>query len=69
MKLKYWPLIKHKNTEQNSLIVADKVEYINNHLMFYRKNNLVFKVWLKKDYKNIKEALRDVGIKVCEDEK
>ena len=69
--------IKGINTEQDNLIVADSVEYINNkqgdffdhHLMFYWKGKLVFKVWLKnspKDnpYKNIKAALKDVGIRV-----
>lgn len=58
--------IEGKNTEQDNLIVADEVEYINNHLMFYWKGGLVFKVWLKKDYKDIKEALKDVGVhKIC----
>ena len=56
--------IKGKNVEQDNLIVSDKVEYYANHLMFYLKNELVFKVWLKKDYKNINEALKDVGIEV-----
>ena len=54
--------IEGKNTEQNNLIVADEVEYINDHLMFYWKGELFFKVWLKKDYKSINEALKDVGV-------
>ena len=57
--------IKGENTEQDNLIVADEVELINDHLMFYWKKQLVFKVWLKKDYKNIKEALKDVGVRYC----
>ena len=56
--------IKHKNTTQHSLISCDMVEYHFNHLFFYNKEQLAFKVWLKKDYKNIKEALKDVGITV-----
>ena len=48
--------------EEPHLLRADKVELVNNHLMFYLKKELVFKVWLKKDYKDVKEALKDVGI-------
>ena len=73
---KFDVLIKHKNTEEASrLFDCDKVEYIqdrkrglfDHHLMFYRKGKLVFKVWLKnsskdKEYKNIENALKDVGI-------
>jgi len=71
--------IKGKNTEQDNLIVADSVEYIHNkkgdffdhHLMFYWKKHLAFKVWLRnkptdKPYKNIQEALKDVGIRINE---
>lgn len=55
--------IKHKHTTERSLISCDKIEYFDNHLMFYFKNNLVFKVWLRKDkYKDIQSALRDVDI-------
>jgi hypothetical protein len=54
--------IKHKNTEQSSIIFCDRVDYHLNHLFFYNKDNPVFKVWLKKDYKNIQQALKDVGI-------
>ena len=76
--------IEGKNTEKGNpnLIVADSVEYIANkkgrffdhHLMFYKKKQLVFKVWLKnspkdKPYKDIKHALKDVGIKVSGDAK
>ncbi len=78
MKLKNWAYVKHKNTEEKSLILADKVEYIKNkkgdffdhHLMFYSGGYiLIFKVWLKnglkdKPYKNVKEACRDVGITI-----
>lgn len=39
------------------------------HLMFYNEGNLLFKVWLpnnvnNKEFKDINEALKSVGIKV-----
>ena len=59
--------IKHRNTTERSLLTCDKIEYYENHLMFYLKNNLIFKIWLKKDkYKNIQEAIKDVDIWVGE---
>ena len=48
--------------EEPHCLWADKVELVNNHLMFRLKKELIFKVWLKKDYKDVKEALKDVGI-------
>ena len=71
-------LIRHKNTEERSRIFCDWIEYVHSkgnfmgkpifdhHLMFWSKGELVFKVWLKQDkrYKNINEALEDVGIEV-----
>ncbi len=70
-------LLKHKGISEDSRIFCDKIEYIYNkeefqgkdvldhHLMFYLKGQLVFKVWLKnKKYKEINEALKDVGISV-----
>ena len=51
--------------EEPHLLRADKVELVENHLMFYLKKELVFKVWLKKDYKDVKEALKDVGISLA----
>lgn len=71
-------LIKHQNTGEASRLfdcdrigyMADKEgEYFDHHLMFYRGKKLIFKVWLRnepedKPYKNIKEAMKDVGIAV-----
>ena len=67
--------IKQKNTEQPSYLFCDRVEYLHNkqkdffdhHLMVYNKGNLIFKVWLPnnrgdKEFKNINEALKSVGI-------
>ena len=51
--------------EEPHLLRADKVELVENHLMFYLKKELVFKVWLKKGYKDVKEALKDVGISLA----
>ena len=39
------------------------------HLMFYNGKKLIFKVWLKnsqkdKEFKNVKEALESVGMKI-----
>lgn len=57
-----------ENFEESHLLRADMVELINNHLMFYLKKVLIFKVWLKekkwKKYKSLKEAMGDVGIKL-----
>ena len=51
--------------EEPHLLRADKVELVENHLMFYLKKELVFKVWLKKGYKDVREALKDVGISLA----
>lgn len=59
--------------EEPFLVMANKVEFVGNHLMFYLKKELVFKIWLKLDeykkYKNINEALKDVKINIIEHEK
>ncbi|PIN86699.1 hypothetical protein COV19_03420 [Candidatus Woesearchaeota archaeon CG10_big_fil_rev_8_21_14_0_10_44_13] len=71
-------LIRHKNIGERSRIFCDWIEYMHDrrkfmgkpvfdhHLMFWSKGELVFKVWLKqnREYKNINEALKDVGIEV-----
>ena len=61
--------IRHKNIEQFSRVFnCNKIEFIDNHLMVYKNNELIFKVWLKlykfKKYKNLKEAMKDVGIDI-----
>ena len=64
--------IKHKNISQPSvLITAKHLVMKGNHLFFYnhwkkKPENVVFKVWLKKNYKTIKEAIKDVGIEIRE---
>jgi len=54
--------------EEPFLIIADKVEFNGNELHFSLHKELIFKVWLKlneyKKYKNINEALKDVGINI-----
>ena len=61
----YDVLIKQKNTQEPSrLFNCTKVELVGNEIMVYKKKELVFKVWLKKDYKDIEEALKDVGIEI-----
>jgi hypothetical protein len=62
-------LINQRNTEESSrLFDCDKMELAGNHIMIYKKNNLVFKVWLKYDkwesYENLEEAMMDVGIRI-----
>ncbi len=70
-------LIDHKGVTQRSRIFCDKIEYIHDrnnnvfdhHLMFWNKGGLIFKVWLPnekkdKEFKDIYEALRSVGISV-----
>lgn len=70
--------IKHsENTKQLSYLFCDIIEYMHDrdgeyfdhHLMFYKNKKLIFKVWLRnnpedKKYKNIKEAMKDVGVLV-----
>lgn len=64
-------LIKQQNTEQRSrLFDCTLIEFAGNHIMIYRRQKLVFKVWLKynkwESYKTLKEAMDDVGIDVYE---
>lgn len=72
-------VIKHKNTSEGSRIFCDEIEYMHDrkgnifdhHLMFWLEGKLVFKVWLRnrpedKEYEDVYEALKDVGIKVIE---
>ena len=75
---KFDVLISQKNTEQSSrLFNCTRIEYLHDrnenyfdhHLMFYNGKKLIFKVWLKnsqkdKEFKNVKEALESVGMKV-----
>lgn len=70
--------VEQKNTGERSMIFCDTVEYMHDrgtfmghptfdhHLMFWLGKKLVFKVWLRQDreYKNINEALEDVGMAV-----
>ena len=57
-----------KKSEQPPLLRANKVEFSGNEIYFYLGKELIFKVWLKEDkwknYKDINEALEDVGIKI-----
>jgi hypothetical protein len=54
--------------EQLYLLRADEIEFINNHLLFYIKKELVFKVWLKEGKwqkcKNIQEAIKLANMKI-----
>ena len=56
-----------KNFESPHLIRCSRVEFINNHLMFYLGKNLIFKVWLKewKKFKNINQILEAYKIEIC----
>jgi hypothetical protein len=79
-KGKFDVLIEHKNIEEPSrLFDCDRIEYLSHkvgehfdhHLMFFRGNKLIYKVWLRnkpedKPYKNIEEAMKDVGISLYE---
>ncbi len=73
--------IKHKGVTENSRIFCDEIIYLHNkgtfqgsltfdhHLLFWKKRELVFKVWLNnklsdKEFKNIQQAMGSVGIKV-----
>ena len=69
-------LIPTNNTEEDSRIFCDEIEYIadktkiefDHHLMFRQGKKLVFKIWLPncqedKPFKDINAALKSVGIK------
>lgn len=71
--------IKQKNTTEPSLIFCDKIEYMHikkgeffdHHLMFFYKNQLIFKIWLPnepedKEFKDIFEALKSVEMDVVD---
>lgn len=70
-------LIKHKGIVEDSRIFCDTIEYMHDrkgkifdhHLMFWAKDELVFKIWLPNEakdrtFKNINEALKSCGIRV-----
>ena len=73
-------LIKHKGVEESSrLFGCNKIEYLHDrlkdffdhHIMIYRDKKLFFKVWLPnsskdKEFKDVKEALDSVGMKVID---
>lgn len=80
--------IEHKGTEEPSGIFCDKIEYMHDkdkvgfsemfdhHLMFWKGDFLVFKVWLPngkndKEFEDIFEAMESCGIKclIRKDEK
>ena len=60
--------ITQKNTEQPSFLFCDKIEFYANHLMIYRKGNLIFKVWLddkkRLKLKTVKQAIESVGMEI-----
>lgn len=53
--------------EEPFLLRATKMEFVGNHLMFYLKKELIFKVWIKSDkyekYKDIDEAMKEAELK------
>jgi len=74
--------LSHKGVDEPSGIFCDKIECLHNisknnklfgfvfdhHLMFWKRGDLVFKVWLPnneddKEFKDIFEAMKSVGIK------
>ena len=72
-------LVEQKGANEKSQIFCDKIEYIHNkdgpifdhHLMFWNNGKLVFKIWLPneekdREFKDIYEALKNVGISVAE---
>ena len=69
--------IKQSNTEQESYLFCDKIEYMHDrdnnffdhHLMIYLGEKLIFKVWLpngadSKEFRGVKEALKSVKMEV-----
>src|SRR3989339_144178 len=74
--------VKQPNTEQQSYLWCDKIEYVHDHdqfprgyfdhhLMIWKNRDLVFKVWLPnedndKEFKDVHEALKSVGMEVNE---
>ena len=62
-----WIANDEKLFDSPHLVRADKIEYIDNHLLFYLKKELIFKVWLpKEEYGGIEEALKYAKIEVRE---
>ncbi len=58
--------IEQKHTEEpSSLFGCTKIELVNNHIMVWKKKDLVLKVWLKKEnYNDLNKVLKMVGMKV-----
>ena len=69
IKRKFDVLIEQNKTEEGSrLFNCDKIELIGNEIFIYKGKELIYKIWLKSDkwesYKDVKEAMKDVGISI-----
>ncbi len=56
--------VEQGKTTERSRLFFDKVEYINNHLMFYQGDKLIFKMWLEEKYNSITEALNSLKMEI-----
>ena len=55
----------NENLNQPDSFWCDRIELVNNHLMFYEKNQFVFKALVKKaSYSKLLEALKDAGLEI-----
>lgn len=59
-----WLWNDNKKFDSPHLLRATKIDFIENHLYFYFGRELIFKVWLKKKYKDLKSVLKDLKIKI-----
>lgn len=51
--------------ESPHLLRADRIELMGHEIYFYLGKELIFKVWLNKEYTLLKEAMKDAGIKIA----
>ena len=50
--------------ESQHLLRADRIELMGKEIFFYLGKELIFKVWLNKEYDNLQKAMKDAGINV-----
>ena len=50
--------------ESQHLLRADRIELMGKEIFFYLGKELIFKVWLNKEYSVLQEAMKDAGIRI-----
>lgn len=60
-------LVEQRNTTQESRIFGvDRIEKRGNHIFVYSGEELRYKAWLRNKDEDIKESMKDIGMRVYE---